>query len=47
MKKAGVTLQAHSGDLVSSGAPEALEGNWLPKRSMLVKFESLEKLKSC
>ena len=46
IKKAGVTIKANGGELLASGVPEALEGEWLPKRCVLVKFETMEKLKS-
>ena len=46
IKKAGATIKANGGELLASGVPEALEGEWLPKRCVLVKFETMEKLKS-
>ena len=46
IKKAGATIIANGGELLASGVPEALEGEWLPKRCVLVKFETMEKLKS-
>ena len=44
IKKAGVTIRANGGELLASGIPEALEGEWLPKRCVLVKFETMERL---
>ena len=46
IKKAGATIKVNGGELLASGVPEALEGEWLPKRCVLVKFETMEKLKS-
>ena len=46
IKKAGATIKANGGELLASGVPEALEGEWLPNRCVLVKFETMEKLKS-
>jgi len=46
IKKAGATIKANGGELLASCVPEALEGEWLPKRCVLVKFETMEKLKS-
>ena len=46
IKKAGVTIKANGGELLASGIPEALEGGWLPKRCVLVKFDTMERLKS-
>ena len=46
IKKAGVTIKTHGGELLASGIPKALEGDWLPKRCVLVKFDTMERLKS-
>ena len=46
IKEAGATIKTNGGELLASGVPEALEGEWLPKRCVLVKFETMEKLKS-
>jgi len=46
IKKAGATIKANGGELLASGVPEALEGEWLPKRCVLVKFKTMERLKS-
>ena len=46
IKKAGATIKSNGGEVLASGVPEVLEGSWLPKRCVLVKFDSMEKLKS-
>ena len=46
IKKAGLTIKANGGELLASGLPEVLEGDWLPKRCVLVKFDTMEKLKT-
>ena len=44
--EAGATLKASGGQLLASGVPEVLEGDWQPKRCVLVKFDNMEKLNS-
>ena len=44
--KAAATLKANGGELLASGVPEVLEGNWQPKRCVLVKFKNMENLKN-
>ena len=44
--KAGPTLKANGGELLASRVPEVLEGDWQPKRCVLVKFDNMEKLNS-
>ena len=46
IRKAGVTIKANGGELLASSVPEVLEGAWLPKRCVLVKFDTMEKLKT-
>lgn len=33
--------------LVRGGASESLSGNWMPERLLIIKFESMERLKEC
>ena len=41
------TLAAHGGRYIArGGATEALEGDWLPKRCVLIEFPSMARLKA-
>jgi uncharacterized protein (DUF1330 family) len=45
-KLAGATVQAHGGKyIVRGGKTEVLEGNWEPKRIVLLEFESMDRAK--
>jgi uncharacterized protein (DUF1330 family) len=46
IKKAPATIEAYEGKyLARGGRTELLEGNWVPKRLVILEFESLEKAK--
>jgi uncharacterized protein (DUF1330 family) len=45
-KQAAATVHAHGGKyLVRGGNAEVLEGNWKPKRIVILEFESTERAK--
>ena len=45
-KLAGATVKAYGGEyIVRGGATETLEGDWYPKRIVILKFESVERAK--
>jgi uncharacterized protein (DUF1330 family) len=45
-KRASATVPAHGGKyIVRGGKTEVLEGNWQPKRIVVLEFESMERAK--
>ena len=45
-KKAAATVHAHGGKyIVRGGATEVLEGDWKPKRIVILQFDSMERAK--
>ena len=45
-KLAGASVKQHGGEyIVRGGTTEVLEGNWNPKRIVVLKFESMERAK--
>ncbi len=45
-KLAGATVAAYGGEyIVRGGVTETLEGDWQPKRIVILKFESVERAK--
>ncbi len=45
-KLAGATVQAHGGKYIVRGGPtEVLEGDWQPKRIVVLEFESIARAK--
>jgi uncharacterized protein (DUF1330 family) len=46
-KLSSIAMQAHGAEVcVRGGAVQVLEGDWSPKRSVLLKFPSVEKAKA-
>ena len=45
ISQAGPLITRAGGELIASGVPEVLEGNWAPKRFIMARFPSMEKLK--
>lgn len=45
ISQAGPLIARAGGELIASGVPEVLEGDWAPKRFVMARFPSMEKLK--
>jgi len=45
ISQAAPMIARAGGELIASGVPEVLEGNWSPKRFVMAKFPSMEMLK--
>ncbi len=45
ISQAGPLITRAGGELIASGVPEVLEGKWAPKRFIMARFPSLDKLK--
>jgi uncharacterized protein (DUF1330 family) len=45
-KRAGASVKAHGGEyIVRGGTAETLEGDWKPKRIVVLKFENVKRAK--
>ncbi len=46
-KRVGSTIKQFGGKVLAAGEPvEALEGDWHPKRVLILEFESVEQIRS-
>jgi len=45
ISQAGPLIARAGGELIASGVPEVLEGDWTPKRFIMARFPSMEILK--
>ena len=45
ISQAAPMIAQAGGELIASGVPEVLEGDWSPKRFVMAKFPSMEMLK--